>query len=137
MLRAVLDTNVIISGTIQGSSSAGAILKAWQEGRFLLVTSETLILEARRVFAHPRILKYRITATQIEKVFYNLRTYGIMTEGKVPVDVIQEDPADNAVLAAAVEGDADYIVSGDQHLKKLRRYHGMKIITPREFARLL
>lgn len=73
MLKAVLDTNVIVSGLIKGSSPAGAILKAWQDDRFLLVTSGKLLLEARRVFTYPRIAKY-LTIAQIARVTHNLKT---------------------------------------------------------------
>jgi putative PIN family toxin of toxin-antitoxin system len=46
---------------------------------------------------------------------------------------IKEDPADNAILAAAIDGHADFIVSGDQHLLVLREYQGIKILAPADF----
>jgi predicted nucleic acid-binding protein len=50
---------------------------------------------------------------------------------------ITEDPTDNRVLEAAVEGQADYIVSGDGHLLDLREHDGIPIVTPRDFLAIL
>jgi len=49
--------------------------------------------------------------------------------------VIKDDPEDNKFIEAAVDQAADLIVSGDQHLLKLREYQGIKIITPAEFLK--
>ncbi len=49
------------------------------------------------------------------------------------IDTIKVDPSDNAFLECAVDGRADYIVSGDRHLLGLGTYRGIQIISPREF----
>jgi rRNA-processing protein FCF1 len=61
------------------------------------------------------------------------RGVGSLTEGEIRVEVIKDDPEDNKFLSCALEGEADYIVTGDAHLKRLREYKGVKIITPRSF----
>jgi predicted nucleic acid-binding protein len=53
MLKAVVDTNVLISGTIRKSGHPNRIMNAWREGLFVLVTSESFIEEAGRVFRYP------------------------------------------------------------------------------------
>jgi predicted nucleic acid-binding protein len=58
----------------------------------------------------------------------------LLVEPKVIERVISDDPKDDAILACAVEGRANYIVSGDEHLLKLREHRGIKILTPREFV---
>jgi len=47
--------------------------------------------------------------------------------------VIINDPSDDRVLACAFAANADYIVSGDQHLLVLHQWNGIPIITAREF----
>src|SRR3990172_13073125 len=136
MLRVVLDTNVIVSGTIQSRGNPFRIIEAWRQGRFLLVTSNALVEEVRRVLTYPRIQKYGITPQQIRRVIQTLKRYGVSTEGKLKVSAVPEDPQDNQVLAAAIEGVADYIVSGDEHLKNLKRYQTISIVTPREFIEI-
>ena len=137
MLRVVLDTNVIVSGTIQNRGNPFRILEAWQQGRFLLVTSDALLEEVRRVLSYPRIQKYGITPQQIRRVVQTLKKYGVSTEGKLQVSAVPEDPQDNQVLSAAIEGVADYIVSGDEHLRNLKQYQTISIVTPREFVDIL
>ncbi|PTL35659.1 hypothetical protein CLG94_07790 [Candidatus Methylomirabilis limnetica] len=60
-----------------------------------------------------------------------------MTPGVVCLTVISEDPPDDHYLECAIEGDADYIVSGDQHLLELGEYQGIRILTPRAFLNIL
>ncbi len=138
MLRAVLDTNVIVSGTIQNSGSPFMILEAWRKSRFILITSRTLIDEVRRVLHYPRIQKkYRITEKQIMNIMKNLINYSVTTPGNIKLTVIKRDPQDNEVLIAALEGEADHIVSGDNDLQELKNYKGVKIVSPSEFLKLL
>ena len=60
-----------------------------------------------------------------------------VVEGKVTGQVVKADPADDIYIAAATEGLADYIVSGDRHLLDLAEYGGIRIVTPRTFPSLL
>ncbi|MEK7825113.1 MAG: putative toxin-antitoxin system toxin component, PIN family [Nitrospirota bacterium] len=137
MFRVVLDTNIIVSGTIQGRGNPFLIMEEWRKGHFLLITSEALVEEVERVLSYPRIQEYGVTSSQIQGVIRVIRRYGISTPGKFKVSDISEDPSDNQVLSAAIEGNADYIVSGDQHLQKFRRYKGIAILTLREFLDIL
>ena len=54
--------------------------------------------------------------------------------GKLELNLIQEDPDDNKFVQAALEGQAQYIVSGDLHLQKLRSYRDIRIVSPKEFV---
>ena len=67
----------------------------------------------------------------------NLERGGIQTPALLEIDVIQTDPTDNKWIVAAVEGHADYIVSGDEHLKRLGNYQGIPIVTPARFVEIL
>lgn len=53
------------------------------------------------------------------------------------IEVIKEDPSDNKFLECAIEAHADYIISGDKHLKKLVEFEGIKIIDARKFLNIL
>ena len=61
----------------------------------------------------------------------------IKVTGSLELRVIEADPTDDKYLAAAVEGKADYIVTGDSHLKDLGEYEGVKIVSPSEFMRII
>lgn len=74
-----------------------------------------------------------MTDQDIEAVLHLLRTYGIQTPDELKVNAIADDPSDNKFIIAAVEGNADYIVSGDRHLKALKSYQQIQILSPNEF----
>lgn len=134
MVRAVIDTNVLISGVI-GSTVPGQIVGGWRQGKYILVTSPQLILEAERVLRYPDITpQFNFTKQIISDFVVALSTRGFVTPGIVSLDVIKADPADNWVLAAAVEGSANYVVTGDKkHLLPLGSYENISIISPKEF----
>jgi uncharacterized protein len=62
-----------------------------------------------------------------------LAQYAIRTPGALTLTVIEDDPADNRYLECAVEGGADFLVTGDQLLLTLGAYQGVTILTPRAF----
>ena len=56
---------------------------------------------------------------------------------KTKVNAVKDDPDDNKFIEAALEGKADYIISQDKHLLKLKEFRKIKIIIPDEFVKLL
>jgi hypothetical protein len=58
-------------------------------------------------------------------------------EGAASLSAVGADPDDNKYLVAALEGRADFVVSGDRHLLDLGEYEGVRIITPRAFLTML
>ncbi|MBC8449754.1 MAG: hypothetical protein H8D78_18640 [Chloroflexi bacterium] len=53
------------------------------------------------------------------------------------VKKVEADPSDDKFLACALEGDADFIVSEDPHLRNLKQYQGTRIISLEQFSRKL
>ncbi|MDP3014590.1 MAG: putative toxin-antitoxin system toxin component, PIN family [Candidatus Subteraquimicrobiales bacterium] len=138
MLKAVLDTNVIVSGTISSSGAPYEVLEAWRYREFTLIASEKIIEEVERVFEYPRIKNdYNLDSKLINKILVCLKKYSVITSGKLELDVIKDDPTDNMFLSCAEEDGADFIVSGDEHLLNLRIYKGIQIITPQQFLKVL
>lgn len=62
-----------------------------------------------------------------------LRASGHWVDPVAEINVLTADPDDNRVLEAALEGSADFIVTGDRHLLELREHEGTRIVTPVEF----
>jgi uncharacterized protein len=69
----------------------------------------------------------------IEDIFY----LAFSIPGALTLTVIQDDPADNRYLECAVEGEADFLVTGDRLLLNLGEYQGITILTPRAFLEVL
>lgn len=136
MIKAVLDTNILVSALIMKSGKPARIFA--QHRRFRILLSEDILKEARAVLHYPRIRKkYPLTEEAITLFLDSLRGYGEMiTPGHVE-NIIQNDPPDNPVLAGAIDGQADYLVSGNLHFLDLKQYGGVRMITPAQFLEIL
>jgi putative PIN family toxin of toxin-antitoxin system len=138
VLKAVLDTNLFISALLTAEGNPAKILNRWKAGSFDLVISLPILKEIKRVILYPKIRKrLNWTDVEINEFLLGLAQFGFMASGESKVDIIKEDPTDNKYLACSQEGQADYIVTGDQHLLKEGRYKGTKIVTPKEFLEIL
>ncbi|HFD40079.1 MAG TPA: putative toxin-antitoxin system toxin component, PIN family [Anaerolineae bacterium] len=138
MIRAVIDTNTLVSGLISPLGTPAQIIDHWRTGRFLLLTSPALLDELRRVLGYPRVAT-RLGWSEPERAQFlsSLETLALVTPGNLQLPGVTRDPKDDAVVACAVEGQAEFIVSGDKDLLILGRYQETRIVTPREFLSLL
>jgi putative PIN family toxin of toxin-antitoxin system len=137
-IRAVLDTNVLVSGLVSQEDPPCQILDAWLEGRYTLVLSLCLVDELAHVLTYPRVAeRVRLTHEELEAVLAALLSRAELTPGRLQLPGVTCDPKDDHVVACAVEGQADYIVSGDQDLLVLGEYEGVQVVTPRRFVEML
>lgn len=134
MKKVVLDTNILVSRLISPKGVPAKIVKALQEKRFILVTSEELLSELKRTLNYPKIKRnYKLEDRDINKYIKNLSIFSELVSPKEKLRIIKDDPDDNRFIESAVSGKATYIVSGDKHLLELEEYEGIKLITPRQF----
>ena len=133
-MRAVLDTNVLISALLSSTGSPARALLAWQQGHFELIVSPQLLAEMKRALAYPK-LRRRIPADEAESVIEWLgRAATVAPDPKTPPPVHSADPADDYLLAlAAIE--RAMLVSGDEHL--LVFHDRLPIHSPASFLTLL
>jgi putative PIN family toxin of toxin-antitoxin system len=137
-MRVVHDTNVVISRYLVPAGLPAQVVAAWRARRYDLIVSPALLAEYAEVLNRPRIQRrHGLTAEQVTAELADLARFAILVEPtEVPV-VIAEDPDDDHVLAAAVAGEADFIVSGDTDLLTLRDHRGIRILSPAAFLALL
>ena len=135
MLRVVIDTNVIVSGILSRSGAPAAILDAWRERRFLLLSSPDIVAEVRSVLRYPRIQKkYPLSDEDIDQITTLLEHDALLVGGSAEVaGSVRVDPSDEIFLACALDGEADVIVSGDHHLLDLEVFRDIPIVTARHF----
>jgi putative PIN family toxin of toxin-antitoxin system len=137
-LKAVLDTNVLVSGLLGEHSPPSQVVDAWLDGRFTLVTSLYQVEEVNHVLSYPRIARrIRLEDAELEMILAALLVESEVVSGHLQLSGVTRDPKDDAIVACAVEGGADYLVSGDQDLLVLGEYEGIRAITPRRFLELL
>ena len=133
-LRAVLDTNVLVSALrFEGVCTELTVL--WQHQRFTPVVSSEILEEYARVLAYA---KFHLTEAEIQ-VFIEedfLPYAEVVRVTHVP-RAVPADSSDDKFLACAVAGHATHVVSGDTHLLALGRHRGIPILTPRQFLNLL
>lgn len=121
-MRVILDTNVLLGALISPQGPLDAIYRAWRSARFALVTSTMQLEELRRASRYPK-LKAILPAHRVGAMVNNMQQCAIVldTLPPLPVGVEADDPDDNFLLAMALTGDADYLVTGDRHAGLLQR----------------
>jgi len=133
--RVVLDTNVLISGTIVPHGMPARIIAAALAGRVTLIVSNRLVGEYQDVTRRRHISKkYQTIGERVETISDFLQHDAVQVAGVPTERVILDDPKDDFLIACAIEGNAEYIVSGDEHLLELGRYRGVEILRPRDFV---
>jgi len=128
--RLVLDTNVWISALLW-TGPPNEILRAGEAKRIVLVTSPSIVEEAREVLSRPKFApRIAVLETSEGELVESLLAVAEVIEEPSVEPVIAGDPDDDRVLACAVAGKARWIVSGDAHLLALRRHRRTAILTP-------
>lgn len=138
MIRAALDANILISGTIVTVGISGQLVDAARARHFVLVTSRPIIDEAIRNLSRDRIRRrYNITPDEIARLRVLLEEEAVLTPLTVQVHGVATHPEDDLILATALSGQANYLVTGDRQLLNLGTYQGVAILSPRAFLVLL
>ncbi len=139
-MRVLLDANILISYLLstREASPIRTVVKAAITGRYTLLLHEQIGAEVIRKVEEKSYLLERITAAEVEALFNLLQEVAenipTVTEEIPPVT---RDPKDDYLLAYALVGRADYLVTGDEDLLTLKEVGELKIISPRQFADLL
>ncbi len=134
MTRVVLDANQFVSALLKPGSNPARIISLVHNNRITLLLSDDIILEIAGVLLYPKIMKRHGQSAEYIKTFIKkIRSAAIITAGKLKIDAVKNDPSDNKYLSCALEGRADFIISGDRHLKDLKSYKNIAIVDPGTF----
>lgn len=141
VLKAVLDTNVIVSGLMFNSGPPYEIIQALLDGLFIMVISEALLAEYSNVLARPKFSqRYGTIQENVVAFLALIETQAVKTNPTHPISLRVRDTKDERVIAAALSGEADCLVTGDNDLLVLReepQLGQLKIVTAREFLDIL
>lgn len=139
LLRAVIDTNLFISGMFARASLSAKLQNAWIRLDFELVTSKEIIREIVRVLRYRRIqTRFNPTTQETKWLSRMIFRKAIITEDTLPkTNWIKEDPTDDKFIACAIEGKAEYIISRDKHLRNLKEIQGIKVTGVTDFLKIL
>ena len=128
--KIVIDTNNLISA-LGWKGNSRDLFNQVIEKKYELFMSIKLLDELKRVMDYP---KFDFTEEQKNKLLQILSEISTIIETKIKLD-IAEDPDDNMFIECALESGADYIISGDEHLKKLKKFKNIKIVSVSDFLK--
>jgi uncharacterized protein len=135
-MRVVVDTNVLLAALMTVGTPPDRLYQLWQEGKFTLLTSEWQLGELRRVSRYEQV-KARLHPLEVGRLINGLRRRAVMVE-TLPQVSASPDPDDNAILAIALGGEADYLITGDKRdLLNLKKVKTIPILKVRTFVERL
>ena len=130
-MRAVLDTNVVMSAIFFGGTPLKIVRAAFAR-KVKLVASKAILSEyrevAERLHEQFPLVSYRRSLAILESKLTIVRPAALG-------NAICRDPDDDAILACAIEGKAKVICSGDGDLLSLDGFRGLEIMKPSDFCR--
>lgn len=130
--RAILDTNVFLSGIFFGGVP-GRIQDAWQAGHLALVLSPAILGEYHRVGAELAV-RYPQAAALLHPLLAIVAQSATMVNAPELSEPVSADPDDDKFLACAVASRTHVIVSGDKHLLRVSGWNRIEVLTPRQMA---
>jgi len=135
--RAVLDTNVLLRVLLSPAGISARLYELARAGDFRIVLSPAIVRELRLAFLKPHVRRrYPFPLAKIARFLRDLQAVSDMVEGHLELKYGSPDPNDNPILACAVEGRADAVVSDDRkHLLSLGQYRGIPILSVPDFLR--
>ena len=138
MLRAVLDANVYVSAYVRPEGPPGqTIARFLRDASFEIVLSAEIVEEVLQALAYPKVRKAVRTKIDPELWFEDILVLAQLITGEYKISGLSKDPDDDKYIAAAIEGRAVFVVSGDPDLLTVGEHQGVRIITPRAFLDLL
>ena len=139
MWRLVLDANVVASAFITPSgASADIVRRIFRDARYIPIVSPSILTEYHSCLFRPKV-RILISArdAELSQFISTLPMLGETVAGQHRTGVQIRDPKDSMYIDAAVEGRAEWLVTGDGDLLELKTFDRLRIIRPREFLSIL
>ena len=135
-MRVVLDANIFISGIFFGGKLR-KILDLIEEKKITPCFTVTTLKELEYILSHEKFTQQRkLLSFAIADFLARLKDYSLIFPQPASIPkIVKEDLADNYLLACALMAQASFIISGDKHLLKLRKFHNIPILSPKEFLK--
>jgi len=139
VIRATVDTSALapsIRRASQPRSVLGPLLRAWYARQYELVISEHILSELQHALAAPYFSRF-LSVTDQEEALHTLRIDATIVPITVVVEGVATHPEDDLILATALSGGVDYLVTLDRQLLALASHGGIRIVTPQAFLTML
>ena len=132
-MRVAADTNILVSALLFGGTSEQVFL-AGLRGEIQFLSSLSLLKEFEKVLKE----KFKLNIHLVREIIEEVMDVAEIVEVSSHIKAISYPDEDNRVLECAIDGKADFIVTGDtRHILPLKEYGGIKILSPSEFLKHL
>ncbi len=137
-MKIVLDTNVLVSAFLSPHGVPARILKYLKQEAFELLISEEILHEYAVALQYDRVKKmHKLTDEQIIRVLEDLKSTATFVKPTISLTVVASDPDDNKFFECALEGGAQFIVSGDMSVQAVKHYQEIQVFSPTLFLSML
>lgn len=130
--KVVIDTNVIVSAFGWGGKPAD-IIRLITSGEILNFTSVEMLAELKKVVGYSKLAFSEMLQAEIMEIMFDISS---IVDTHESVYIIDENPEDNKILECAISAGVEFVISGDNHLLKLKIFEGIKIVTPEDFIKM-
>ncbi len=131
MLRVVIDTSSLVSYVLTRGDIMRRVIAHWRANHYVLLSCPQTRAELAAVLARPEIT--RLATAPLDDLVQGIERYTWHVPGALGLPGACRDPKDDKFLACAVEGEAHYLVSSDNHLLQMRSFQGVVIHNPGQF----
>ncbi|MGH9524935.1 MAG: putative toxin-antitoxin system toxin component, PIN family [Terriglobales bacterium] len=129
-MRAVVDTNVLVSGVLSPHGPPGRVVDAMLANRFIVLFDDRTMAEYREVLFRP---VFQFDVSEVEAILEHIERVGERVV-YAPCGIVLPDASDLPFLEAAISGNADALVTGNlKHFKPTSGRHKVPIVSPAEF----
>ena len=135
-MRLILDTNVLVSASIQRGYPYFIVDRVFADPNLELCFSADLFTEYVDVLNREKFAKFPDFQTIAQTLLSNVRTFGFLFTTNTKVDLIRDEP-DNRLLELAETCKAQYLVTGNTNDFTMPEYKGTKIVSPKEFFEII
>ena len=129
-MRVVIDTNVLISATFW-TGRPKQLLNKVRRGEVIYLTSRILLDELKEILIRAD-KPFKLSENDAKKIVAAVEEMAELVKTHSEFNVCR-DEKDNCVLECAVDGKAEWIITGDMHLFKLQFFQGIQIVKVTEF----
>ena len=130
-MRVVIDTNVFVSSFLKGGSNPRRVIDLWREGKIMLCLSEAILEEYLEVLTRLGMSEEPELDELLE--LFKSRGHVVFVTEVLDLSVVEGDPDDDKFVECAVTAGARHVISGDRHLRELKQYQDVSILTPTAF----
>jgi len=133
LIKVVLDTNVYISSIFWEGGNPHKIVEKAMDGKISVYISKQIVEELERVLR----ADFKEPEEAVQRQVNLIIRYARSVEPREKIPIVKEDPEDNKIIECGVCCRAEYIITGDKHLLRLKEFRGIKIVSPKEFIDIL